>query len=242
MIVKICTCFISALAMFFVMGTFGFGSEISQDVDDAFIVTTTEKAPNTLAILPFDNNSITHPEKYSPLSKGVAAMLITDLNRAGTSMKLIERTKIQSLLKEVALSQSGAIDQSTAIQVGKMLGAQSIAFGSFMVVENTVRMDLRIIKVETSELIMAEKVIGDSNNFIQLEQDLAQKIAQSLKVAFQPEMISGESSISAALYFSQGVEALDNGDHAGAKELFDKAISIDPSYKQQVENINGPKQ
>ncbi len=169
-------------------------------------------------------------------------MLITDLNRADTGMKLIERTKIQALLKEVALSQSGAIDQSTAIQVGKMLGAQSIAFGSFMVVENTVRMDLRIIKVETSELIMAEKVIGDSNNFIQLEQDLAQKIAQSLKVAFQPEKISGESSISAALYFSQGVEALDNGDHAGAKELFDKAISIDPSYKQHVGNINGPKQ
>ncbi len=196
-----------------------------------------EKVPKTLAILPFENNSVTDPEKYAPLSKGVAAMLITDLNRAGTSIKLIERTKIQTLLKEVALGQSGALDHSTAIQVGKILGAQSIAFGSFMVLENTVRMDLRIIKVETSEVIMAENVIGEKSSFITLVQDLAHQIALSLESAFSPEAASGKSDINAALYFSKGVEALDIGDGDSAQKLFEKAIAIDPSYQQQVDNL-----
>jgi len=230
---------VGGLAVIAVLSAFGCVSKTTQETDEAVVVAAMNKTPTTLAILPFENNSVTDPEKYAPLSKGVAAMLITDLNRAGTSMKLIERAKIQALLKEVALSQSGSVDQSTAVRVGQMLGAQSIAFGSFMVLGTSVRMDLRIVKVETSELMMAENVSGSSDNFIQLEQDLAKKIARSLKVAFQPKSGSGSSDIGAALYFSQGVEALDKEDKVGAKKLFDKAISMDPSYKQQVENVGG---
>ena len=43
----------------------------------------------TLAILPFDNNSITEPEKYAPLSNGLAAMLITDLNKNDSVLTVI---------------------------------------------------------------------------------------------------------------------------------------------------------
>ncbi len=146
---------------------------------------------------------------------------------------------IQSLLKEVALSQSGSVDEATAVRVGKMLGAQAISFGSFMVLGEGVRIDVRIIKVETSELIMAESVTGSSSNFIGLEQQLAGKIARSLRVALPPETVSGGSNIEAALYFSRGVEALDKGNRAEAKQLFDKSISLDPSYRKQVESMKG---
>lgn len=215
------------------------GANKTQPVTAKPPVLVLENPPTTLAILPFENNSITDPEKYNPLSKGMAAMLITDLNRAGTSIKLIEREKIQALLKEIALGQSGAIDQSTAVQVGRLLGAQSIAFGSFMVLDRNVRIDLRIINVETSELIMAESVMGESTQFMRLEHDLAQKIADSLQVALKPEKISGKSDILAALYFSKGVEAHDQGDRATAQKMFDQAISIDSSYRMKIESING---
>jgi len=62
-------------------------------------VRASDSAPKTLAILPFENNAITDADRYEPLSKGLSAMLITDLNRSGTGLRLIERTKIQSLLK-----------------------------------------------------------------------------------------------------------------------------------------------
>lgn len=198
-----------------------------------------EDPPETLAILPFENNSVTEPEKYAPLSKGMSAMLITDLNRAGTSVKLIEREKIQTLLKEIALGQSGTVDQTTAVQVGKLLGAQSIAFGAFMVLDTTVRIDLRIINVETSELILADNVTGGSSNFIRLEQDLAQRIANSLKIALKPQKTPDQSDILAALYFSQGIEAHDAGDQEKAKKMFGQAVSIDPSYRDKIQDIDG---
>ncbi|MDP2645413.1 MAG: CsgG/HfaB family protein, partial [Desulfobacterales bacterium] len=191
-----------------------------------------------LAVLPFENNSITDPERYAPLGRGLAAMLITDLKNAGTSLRLIERSKIAALLKEIALSQSGSVDEATAVRAGRLLGAQSISFGSFVVLGDAVRIDTRIVKVETGELIMAESIEGGSDAFIGLERQLAQKIAASLKVALSPGG-AGKSSMEAALFFSQGLDALDRGDKAKARQLFQQAIQADPSYKAQVANVQG---
>ncbi|RPJ13715.1 MAG: hypothetical protein EHM30_11240, partial [Desulfobacteraceae bacterium] len=67
-------------------------------------VTFVDQAPKTMAVLPFENNSVTDPDRYAPLSKGLSAMLITDLKNSSTSLQLIEREKIQALLKEIAMS------------------------------------------------------------------------------------------------------------------------------------------
>ena len=196
-----------------------------------------DRIPKTLAILPFENNSVTDPDLFAPLSKGLSAMLISDLNKSGSALKLIERGKIQALLKEIALSQTGSVDEATAIRAGKILGAQAIAFGSFMVFGKTVRIDARIIKVETSELIMAESILGNVDNFMSLEQALAKKIAVSLKMTLKIKTSKGESGISAALYFSKGLDALDRNNRTEARELFKRSIELDPAYKQQVDNV-----
>jgi TolB-like protein len=190
----------------------------------------------TLAILPFDNNSITDPEKYAPLSNGLAAMLITDLNKNDSVLTVIERNKIKSILKEIALGQLGGVDQSTAIEAGKILGAQSIGFGSFTIMGDMIRIDLRIIKVESSELVMAESVSGETKKFMALETDLAAKIADALKTKLKLPGKS-KSSIDAALYFSKGIDAMDKGNKKEARKLFNKAIELDPTYKSQVQAI-----
>jgi TolB-like protein len=200
-----------------------------------------KNVPTTLAILPFENNSITDPMRYAPLGKGLAAMLITDLKNAGTSLKIIERSKITAILKEIAMGQTGAVDEATAIEAGKILGAQSIAFGSYMVMGSQMRIDLRIVKVETSELILAESASGNNDDFITLENQLAQKIAESLKVALQPADSQFKSSMEAALYFSKGLEALDKDDNKLARKMFAKAVYLDPGYQAKVADVQSPK-
>ena len=206
-------------------------------VKEAPVVAPPDSAPQTLAILPFENNSITDRARYEPLSKGLSAMLITDLNQSGTALRLIERGKIQSLLKEIALSQTGSVDESTAIRAGKILGAQNIAFGSFVVLADNVRIDIRIVKVETSALVKAESIMGAAGDFMSLERGLAQKIANSLRVAFSPKGAPGDSGLDAALLFSQGLEAMDRGDRSEADRLFGECVEIDPTYKAQVDSI-----
>jgi hypothetical protein len=169
-------------------------------------------------------------------------MLITDLTQSGTTLKIIERGKLQALLQEIALGQSGAVDQATAataIRAGRIMGAQSIEFGSFMVLGPTVRIDTRIINVETSASIMAASIIGGSSEFMQLEQKLVAKIAGALNVAVAPPDPGTGSDISAALYFSRGVEALDTGRRNDAIKLFNKCIKLDPSYQMKVNDLFG---
>jgi len=194
-------------------------------------------APTTLAILPFENNSITDIDKYAPLGKGLAAMLTSDLKKAGTSLKLIERGKIQSIIKEVALGQTGSVDEATAMKAGQIMGAQSIAIGSFMVMGEDLRLDVRIVKVETSELMMSDGISGSLKDFIKLERELAGKIAESLKIALKPTAGVSKGDIDAAIYFSQALDALDRGDAAAAKALFDKCLKLDPAYKEQIEAL-----
>jgi len=58
--------------------------------------------------------------------------------------------ELQSLLEEMSLGQSGILDESSAQQVGKLLGAQALVFGSFIHnFDNKIRIDARMVEVET---------------------------------------------------------------------------------------------
>jgi TolB-like protein len=149
-------------------------------------ISAASKPTKTLAIFPFENNSVTDPQKYKPLCNGLSAMLITDLQKAATDFKVVERQKIKAVLQEIALGQSGVVDQATAIKAGKILGAQTIAFGSFMVLGDQVRMDVRVIFTETSETILGDSVTGDSDEFMKLERELAGKIASAMDTISMP--------------------------------------------------------
>jgi len=193
----------------------------------------------TLAILPFENNSVTTPETYDPLKSGLSVMLMTELANSGAAFKLVEREKIRALLDEIALGQTGVIDASTAVKMGKMLGAQAIGFGAFMVMGKNVRIDMRMVEVETGGLIMAESITGKTDDFFTLERDLARKIAVSMQAKEAVAQASSKSSIEAALLFARGVDALESGDGRGADAFFKKAIKLDRSYKQQVDRLKG---
>lgn len=196
--------------------------------------------PRTLAILPFENNSITDADQFAPLCEGLPIMLMTELsNTASDSFQLIERSRINALLEEISLGQSGAIDPATAVKVGKLLGAQSIGFGAFMVMGKMMRIDMRIIGVETGAVIMASSISGRTDDFLTLQRELAAKIAHSLEVRLAGPEPGAKSDIEAAILFARGVEAREAGDDKAAAVFFTKAVKIDPAYKEKVARITG---
>ena len=200
-------------------------------------------AADTLAVLPFENNSVTDAERYGPLAKGFAAMLTTDIGRKFPALKMVERTRIDALLREMQLGMSGMVDEATAVRAGRILGSQHIAFGSFIVLGGQVRIDARIIKVETSEVVAAESVAGESGEILALISRLAGNIAASFKgwsvsaTLFDPAV---KGKLDAALYFSRGLEALDRDLAEEAKMWFDKCVQADPLYRQQIESLRVP--
>lgn len=203
----------------------------------------TDPGLQTIAILDFDNNSIgTDKEIWEAMGKGLAQMLITDLSKL-IKLKVIERERIQYLLDELKLERNAAFDQNTAVRIGQQLGVHTMLFGGFAKIDKTVRLDARLIKVETSELIKAEEITGKAEDFITLEKELALKIAQNLDLEIskhdRKQLKQTENkSLEAALAYSKGLSFLDQKDYKNALKKFREAVSINPNYTAAQKKID----
>ena len=114
-------------------------------------------AAPTLAITYFDNN--TQDSAFDPLGRGLADMLITDLNGL-EGLQVVERSRLNELLAELKLADSGFIDPKTAATMGKGLGARFVLTGSFAAVQPDMRIDARIVEVQSGKVIDSRQVTG----------------------------------------------------------------------------------
>ncbi len=143
-----------------------------------------EDRPNIrIAVLAFDNESVTDRERLEPFRRGIADALATELSREKRFI-LAERTRIEALLSELNLSTSGLVDTASAQRLGRMLGVQALVLGSFSAVGQMVRIDARFAEVETGRILGAEEVSGQTADFFELEQALAVKIVDGFRTRF----------------------------------------------------------
>src|SRR5215210_8284707 len=74
----------------------------------------------TVAVMYFTNSALVNHAEYEPLSKGIAEMLITEL-AASPALQVVERDRLQKLLEEQNLAESGKVDKETAVALGRIL-------------------------------------------------------------------------------------------------------------------------
>lgn len=85
--------------------------------------------PGTVAVMPFVNRG---DAAQAILSKGLAAMMISDLSKV-PGIKVLERAKLQMLTDEIALYGSGLVDEKSAVRAGKLMRAEKLLIGDFKV-------------------------------------------------------------------------------------------------------------
>jgi curli biogenesis system outer membrane secretion channel CsgG len=66
---------------------------------------------------------------------------------------MITRTKIAEIMQEQNFQYSGLVDDNTAVQFGKLLGAQAIIVGDISGVDYTRRLVFRCLDVETGRIL-----------------------------------------------------------------------------------------
>ena len=214
----------------------------------------------TLGILNFDNNSITDNEKLEPLSKGMAAMLTTELQNI-QAFKLVERQRLNDVLNELKLQQSGAVDPGTASKIGKIIGARAMLLGSFVNMYGKLRIDVRIVEVETGLTKKADEVTGDLDDLFDLIQQLTQKLPKKFDIeltdADREAIYSkrAQEKIDQTLLFSKGVDYEDIGRqylkannkdaavaaYKNAISMYSDALKAAPNYAEaakRVEDLN----
>lgn len=141
----------------------------------AFPVSSAENRP-LVAVMPFAYKA-ENPE-YAGIEKGLADALASELVKK-KKFRMIERNRIDVLLQEIKLQQTGLVDPAAATQIGKQLGAQAYILGSIVSVsmrdewrsvkfaEKTTRWvdveaEVKLVDIETGEMLASGRATGKS--------------------------------------------------------------------------------
>jgi TolB-like protein len=130
----------------------------------------------TVAVLYFDYSG--KDDELAFLRKGLTQMLVTDLSES-KKLRLVERIDLESVMQELKLNRTNKIDRKSANRIGKLLGARYLVTGGYFEFLGRLRVDAKIINVETG----AVKGIGvhrDSADFMLLEEELSQQLHSEL--------------------------------------------------------------
>lgn len=138
----------------------------------------------TIAFIDFDNASVENFEKYQNLGKALAKMISSDFGNLN-NLKIVEREHLSYLLRELDLSKSDLTNPEYRARIGKLMSAQSFVFGSFTQIGKTFRIDVRVVKTETSERIVNTFVEGKPKKITKLAKKLTLKIIEDLEVVLE---------------------------------------------------------
>jgi TolB-like protein len=150
----------------------------------AAIAQDAEKDRRIVAVLRFDNN--TGDDQYEHLGRALSSMTISDLSVI-ERIQLVERDRLEELLAELDLQQSGYVDPSSAQSIGMIVGAEYVVAGAFVTVEPEMRLDTRIDRVETAEIVTTAQVTGEREALFDLQQRLADQLIEGFEIVLTEE-------------------------------------------------------
>jgi TolB-like protein len=137
-----------------------------------------------VAVLRYDNN--TGDGQYDNLGRAFSTMMISDLSVI-ERIRLVERERLEELLGELELQQSAYVDPESAQSVGLIIGAQYVVAGAFVAVEPQMRLDTRVSRVETSEIVTTAEATGQRDSLFDLQQQLSAQVIEGMEVVLTEE-------------------------------------------------------
>jgi len=171
-----------------------------------------------IAVVDFRNTGGEKSLDY--LEKSIPESIITEMANTG-DLEIVERSLLDEALKEMSLGMTGIVDEQTAVEVGRAVGANAILLGSYVSIGETIRINARLIDVKTSKIIKANSVQGDvKTEMFELMDDLARSMVSQITgatdqiVQYQPIPVEREAQ--------------------GEEPLVEPELSIKPLYKRPL--------
>ena len=174
-------------------------------------------------------------------------MLITDLADL-REIRVVERTRLKAILEEQGLTKSGQVDAASAARVGKLLGARELVLGSFFDLAGTLRIDARVVEVETGRVVRSVGVNGPAGDFWALERDLAVKLGDVMRTALPAVFEHAARPVSrprpskmgtgTAATYGRALAAADAGKKAEARVLLAKVVDEAPAFALAKQDLN----
>ncbi len=218
--------------------------QISQDVANTIQneanLDTTHIKDKTIAVVYF--KYMGSDSALTPLQKGIAEMMITDLSKAN-ALTVVERLKMQQLLEEIGFGTTGLVDAQSAPRVGKLLGASEIVNGAFIdLADEQFRIDAGITQTRTGDFDTRD-VIGNLEGFFKLEKNLVFSVIDKMGIQLTQEEIDNirkvpTESMLAFMAYCKAIDYSDQGMYEQAEQELETALQQDPEFDMAQEQLS----
>ncbi|HEV8123817.1 MAG TPA: CsgG/HfaB family protein [Gemmatimonadales bacterium] len=194
-----------------------------------------------IAVMPFENGGSYGREKedFEALQQGIPAMLISELSK-NLAARVVDRSDINRILNEQNLATQGRVDAATAARVGKIVGARYMIMGGFTDYYGKMRIDARIVDVETSEILKVVSSQKEREKLFDMISEVALAIMANTKLPPLPTQQAATQRhipTEALTYYSRALLYQDRGDKEKATEFYNRALAVFPDYTEAKEGL-----
>ncbi len=105
-----------------------------------------------VAVWDLENFSVTENQILDDMQEFLSAKVAETFKERGEYI-IVERQKLLLALEELAIGSSSLASETSRLQIGRMLGAELMVFGGFQQFGEQLRIDLRLIEVESGAVV-----------------------------------------------------------------------------------------
>ncbi len=195
--------------------------------------------PRSVAVLPLGFNS--DRDDLEPLIYALADMMITDF-KVSNALVVLERTQIQTLLDEMALTSAGYAEPNTGARAGRLLRAEHVFQGVLTTFgENDLQTDVDVLNVRNAT---SAGQLTEAAALEQLFDMEKQVVIRTIREVLGIELTPAEEqailenrmeNVLAFLAYGRGLRELDQGNYEAAQAEFALAASLEPGSFQGLE-------
>jgi eukaryotic-like serine/threonine-protein kinase len=191
----------------------------------------------SVAVLGFTN--LSGDPKQAWLSTAFSDWLTTELT-AGEQVRAIPAESVARMKMELDLPEVASLGRQSLVRIRKNLGTDYVVAGSYALVgengDGPLRVDLRLQDTRTGETITAISETGTSERLLDLVSRAGERLREKLGVRAVTREQAAEVAIALPLkpetarLYSEGRAKLRAFDALAARDLLQKAVSVEPNY------------
>jgi len=134
-----------------------------------------------MAVLNFGVNS--NDSDMNFLSAGISDIIVSALGEK-PNIGLVEREKLNKIVEELSLTNSGLVSDQQQIKIGQLSGAEFVITGSITFIQSAFMINSKVLEVKTGRIVSTQSVKGNDKEKIFDSVDLlAHKIYTDINMA-----------------------------------------------------------
>jgi TolB-like protein len=189
-------------------------------------------SPRTVGVLPFDQTGL--DSSTADLGYGLADLLRVDLSKS-SQLRIVDRLRLDAIMRELALASSGRADSSTAPRVGRLVQARRVVYGALDAQASTMGVSVGVADAATRQVQPALSAQMGFDKVLDTEKQIALRLFENLGVTLtNAERAAVEErptkNIAAFIAYGRAARYESEFRFAEAVGAYEEALRLDPSF------------